>query len=114
MEKKQELIYGRSFILCRTADFDWRMLYGLGEYIRLKNKTLQRLLIANIPILEDAATPTEKLKEGTRADATSLGYAFDEKQFLSVLAELHEKQYIFVFRNGFVSWTEFGKRKLLK
>jgi hypothetical protein len=73
---------------------------------------MKRLIVEGIPSQDDHFILKSDLQSSVMADCKSLSLVFSEEEFTTTLRQLHDEQFVFVFRNGFVGLTGIGKFNL--
>ena len=79
---------------------------------KMKKDTMRRLIIEGIPLQDERFILKSDLQSSVMADYNSLSLIFSGEEFEESLRQLHDEQFVFIFRSGFVGLTGIGKFNL--
>ena len=74
----------------------------------MNDSLMKRLIMENLPGTEKGEASLTYIRIAVQQDLKSLGREFEEKQFQRCLNQLHDKQSLFLFTNGWVKPTQAG------
>ena len=74
----------------------------------MKDDRLKRIIMENLPQVEKGETTRTYLEIAVEQDMKSLGYKFCIQDFNRNLYQLHDRQHLFIFTNGWIKPTQAG------